>query len=84
VTCQLIVPAALKVRQEEYSLQHSSIVFESTVKILRNLCHYSGLLDFWTLAIVRYSKHDVSETGSVSVLRSRGGDIYCAGSVRKS
>jgi hypothetical protein len=38
----------------------------------------SLLLSFWTLSIVRIStnrKHDVSETGSVSVFR-RGGDTY--------
>jgi hypothetical protein len=30
----------------------------------------SGLLDFWTLSIIPYSKeHNFSETGSVSVLR---------------
>jgi hypothetical protein len=37
----------------------------------------SELLSFWTLSIVQYSKkikeHNVSETGSVSVLRSGGG-----------
>jgi hypothetical protein len=36
-------------------------------------CEYendSALMGFWTLSIVRYSKeHNVSETGSVSVLR---------------
>jgi hypothetical protein len=32
---------------------------------------YLRLLGFWTLSIVRYSKeHNVSETGSVYVLRS--------------
>jgi hypothetical protein len=31
---------------------------------------YSGLLGPWTLSIIQYSKeHNVSETGSVSVLR---------------
>jgi hypothetical protein len=42
----------------------------------------SGLLGFWTLSIVRYSKkpeeHNVSETGSVSVLRW-GGRIHSTG-----
>jgi hypothetical protein len=39
---------------------------------------HSDLLSFWTLSIVQYSKkireHNVSETGSVSVLRSREGE----------
>jgi hypothetical protein len=39
-----------------------------------DLASSSGLLGFWTLSIVRYSKnveeeHNVSETGSVSVFR---------------
>jgi hypothetical protein len=42
---------------------------------------HSELLSFWTLSIVQYSRnpkkkireHNVSETGSVSVLRSGGG-----------
>jgi hypothetical protein len=38
-----------------------------------------GLLGFWTLSIVRYSKeHNVSETGSFSALRGMGGrDQLC-------
>jgi hypothetical protein len=42
-------------------------------RFLRNEERTSGLLGFWTLSIVRYSKnteeHNVSETGSVSVFR---------------
>jgi hypothetical protein len=38
---------------------------------------HSELLSFWTLSIVQYSKkireNNVSETGSVSVLKSGGG-----------
>jgi hypothetical protein len=40
---------------------------------------YSLLLSFWTLSIVRIStnrKHNVSETGSVSVFRRGGGGTY--------
>jgi hypothetical protein len=48
----------------------------------------SGLLGFWTLSIVRYSKnteeHNVSETGSVSLLGEGTGDTYSVGPVRKS
>jgi hypothetical protein len=39
----------------------------------------SLLLSFWTLSIVRIStnrKHNVSETGSVSVFRQGGGGTY--------
>jgi hypothetical protein len=36
---------------------------------------YTELLDVWTFSIVRYSKeYNFSETGSVSVLRWRGGE----------
>jgi hypothetical protein len=42
--------------------------------ILRMNYNYSGLLGFWTLSIVQYStQHNILETGSVSVLRQRGG-----------
>jgi hypothetical protein len=49
-------------------------------------------LGFWTLSIVQYFQrtHDVSETGSVSVLRQKrlkgggGEDPYSVGSLRKS
>jgi hypothetical protein len=37
-----------------------------------------SVLGFWTLSIVRNSitrKHNVSETGTVSILRWRGGDL---------
>jgi hypothetical protein len=34
--------------------------------------------------ILQTIKYDVSETGSVSVLRRGGGDNYCVGSFRKS
>jgi hypothetical protein len=40
---------------------------------------YSLILSFWTLSIVRIStnrKHNVSETGSVSVFRLGGRDTY--------
>jgi hypothetical protein len=40
------------------------------------LCPSSGIL--------KTRKHDVSETGSVSVLRWREGDTYSVGSLRKS
>jgi hypothetical protein len=39
-------------------------------KSLELIAEWSELLGFWTLLIVCYSKnHNVSETGSVSVLR---------------
>jgi hypothetical protein len=43
-----------------------------------NILYRSELIGFWTLSIVQYSKfqkireHNVSETGSVSFLRSGG------------
>jgi hypothetical protein len=50
--------------------------FFLTLKVRNNNLD-SGLLDYWTLSIVRYSKHTkehkVSATGSVSVLTWRGG-----------
>jgi hypothetical protein len=49
--------------------------------------YHSELLGFWTLSSVRNSKHwehNVSETGSVSVLRWGEGDTYSVGSHRKS
>jgi hypothetical protein len=43
-------------------------------QVLSNILQPSVLLSFWTLPIVQYSKkireHNVSETGSVAVLRS--------------
>jgi hypothetical protein len=55
---------------------------EKKVAINEQLVHsrkhgiFSLLLSFWTLSIVRIStnrKHNVSETGSVSVFRREGG-----------
>jgi hypothetical protein len=34
--------------------------------------------------ILNARKHDVSESGSLSVLRGREGDTYCVGSLKKS
>jgi hypothetical protein len=54
--------------------------FETKIKFFR-ICIESGyslLLSFWTLSIVRIStnrKHNVSETGSVSVFRQGGGHL---------
>jgi hypothetical protein len=51
---------------------------------LRNWKRHSGLLRFWTLSVVRYSKeHNISETGCVSVLRPVGGHILL-GSLEKA
>jgi hypothetical protein len=47
---------------------------------------HSLLLSFWTLSIVRIStnrKHNVSETGSVSVFR-RGGEGTCSTEKQKT
>jgi hypothetical protein len=46
---------------------------------------HSGILGFWTLSIVRYSKeHNVSEAVSVSVLRLGVGDTYFVDYIRRS
>jgi hypothetical protein len=44
------------------------------------------LLGFWTLSIIwdQNLEYDVSETGSVSILRSREEDAYSVGSLRKN
>jgi hypothetical protein len=36
------------------------------------------------LGIINTRKHNVLETGFISVLRRRDGDTYCVGSLRKS
>jgi hypothetical protein len=54
---------------------HSGPVADSSISEVKNI--HTELLGFWTLSIVRIllvtrkkkNKHDVSETGSVSVLR---------------
>jgi hypothetical protein len=45
-------------------------------------CWVSGLRA--SSGILNKGKHNVTETGSVSVLRRREGDIYTVGSLRKS
>jgi hypothetical protein len=64
---------------------HLIILFMVVLKILGekyrllSLLTESLLLSFWTLSIVRIStnrKHNVSETGSVSIFRWGGGDTY--------
>jgi hypothetical protein len=52
------------------------LAFVSTAKIRKKKHEsHSELVGFWTFPIVWYSReHDVSETGSVSVLRFRWGE----------
>jgi hypothetical protein len=59
---------------KEFVLVASSVryfMFASTnMKIIKTSFLYLELLGFWSFSTVRYAKeHNVSETGSVSVLR---------------
>jgi hypothetical protein len=66
-----------KICQQVYHFWGILQVYYSSMAVCNDhVQYYSGLLGFWTLSIVRYSKkteeHNVSETGSVSILRWGG------------
>jgi hypothetical protein len=57
-------------RRLSFNGLHGIMSQEIELFLSRTRFRYSGLLGFWTLFIVQYSKkHDVSDTGCVSVLR---------------